>query len=186
MNKKINIKKVTAIQISKIGGLKCDNSNCDWADMSIGINEYKKYINYRCPKCNFNILTRKSYLAFKLMIKIINMINFILPKRTPDKIKNITVSCKFSDNGEIIYHKKTDSCTNVKKDTKIHKCCRCGGEGKLITTYDKEQIVCKNCKVRTAIEYGDYYDEGFMDGLYVIPQWNRGEVNFLEKLLKED
>lgn len=55
----------------------------------------------------------------------------------------------------------------------IKKCCKCGGKGKLITTYDTEQVICESCKVRTNIEMGDYYDEGFMDGSYVIPQWNK-------------
>lgn len=68
----------------------------------------------------------------------------------------------------------------------IKPCSKCGGNGKLITTYDKEQVICERCGVRTKIEVGDYYDEACMDGLYVIPQWNAGKVNFDEKILRDD
>lgn len=59
----------------------------------------------------------------------------------------------------------------------INPCPKCGGNGILKTTYDTEQIVCENCGCHTEKEVGDYYDEGFMDGSYVIPQWNNGQVS---------
>lgn len=58
----------------------------------------------------------------------------------------------------------------------INSCIKCSGEGELITTYDTEQVICKNCGVKTEKEVGDYDDEGFIHGDYVIPRWNRGEV----------
>ncbi|WP_125153651.1 Lar family restriction alleviation protein [Clostridium rectalis] len=59
---------------------------------------------------------------------------------------------------------------------KIKQCSKCGGEGILKTTYDTEWVECKNCGIRTEKEVGDYYDEGFMDGSYAIPKWNKGIV----------
>jgi uncharacterized protein (DUF983 family) len=58
----------------------------------------------------------------------------------------------------------------------IKACPKCGGKGILKTTYDTEQVVCEKCGAETVEEWGDYYDEGCMDGMYVIPKWNRGEV----------
>ena len=65
-------------------------------------------------------------------------------------------------------------------------CHHCGGTGILKTGWDTEQIICITCGARTKIEYGDYYDEGFMDGRYVIPQWNKGSIDFKERILNEN
>ena len=66
----------------------------------------------------------------------------------------------------------------------FYTCQHCKGKGLLKTTYDKEQIICLTCGIRTPIEVGDYYDEAFMDGSYVIPYWKAGKVNFTERILK--
>lgn len=95
------IKKVPAIEISKMGGLKCDNPSCDWKDMSIKVEEYKYYINTICPCCGENILTEKDYKAFTLMLKFVRVINFILPKRIPNKEKDVVVTCKFDGSGKV-------------------------------------------------------------------------------------
>jgi hypothetical protein len=78
-----------------------------------------------------------------------------------------------------------NQCKNKEEiKVEIKPCIKCGGEGELITTYDTEQIVCKNCGAETEKEVGDYYDEGFMRGDYVIPRWNRGEVTGSEIINK--
>lgn len=58
----------------------------------------------------------------------------------------------------------------------IKPCPKCGGKGILKTTYDTEWVECEKCGVKTEIEIGDYYDEGFMNGSYAIPKWNKGQV----------
>lgn len=45
-----------------------------------------------------------------------------------------------------------------------------------MTGYDFEYVICEKCKCKTETEIGDYYDEGYMDGSYVIPRWNAGIV----------
>ena len=65
-------------------------------------------------------------------------------------------------------------------------CPHCGGTGILKTGYDTEQIICLTCGIRTPIEIGDYYDEGFMDGSYALNDWNKGKVNFDERILAGD
>ena len=92
---KERVKKVPAIEIRKMGGLQCDNPNCEWSNMEIKIEDYKKYINYKCPKCGENVLTKKDYRTFKFMIKLIKVINFILPKRIPDDNQDAIMMCHF-------------------------------------------------------------------------------------------
>lgn len=98
---KEKVKKVPVIEIRKMGGLKCDNPSCDWRDMSIKTQDYKKYIDYKCPKCGENVLTKKDYRVFKFMIRLIKVINFILPKRIPDKNKDAIMTCEFNGNGKL-------------------------------------------------------------------------------------
>lgn len=98
---KEKVRKVPAIEISKIGGLKCDNPNCDWCDMTIKVEDYKKYIDYKCPKCGENVFTKKDYRFFNFMMGIIRVINFILPKRTPNKEKDAVMTCNFGKDGAV-------------------------------------------------------------------------------------
>lgn len=69
-------------------------------------------------------------------------------------------------------------------DTIMNPCPMCGGKGKLITTYDTEQIICSCCGSKTKKEVGDYYDEGFMDGSYVVKDWNSGIIHKSKKYKK--
>lgn len=44
-----------------VHGLKCDNPNCDWSDMSVPFSDYESSINKPCPKCGENLLTQEDY-----------------------------------------------------------------------------------------------------------------------------
>ena len=100
--------------------------------------------------------------------------------------KNIVTGEEYEDWNKSRFIKAINNVDNKSEIVKIKPCPICGCKAKLITTYDREQIICTYCKARTEIEIGDYYDEGFMDGSYVIPQWNRGDVNNTSKILKEE
>ena len=70
-NIKINVK-----------GLKCDNINCNYSDMTIKYEEYEKYVNSKCPECGSILLTEKDYKKLKSLefaAKIINKIPFPNP-----------------------------------------------------------------------------------------------------------
>lgn len=64
---------------------------------------------------------------------------------------------------------------------KIKDCPFCNGSMKLQTTYDTEWVECTKCKLKSHTLVGDYYDEGFMCGQYIIPMWNK-EVDYIKGL----
>lgn len=66
------------INITKIGGIKCDNPNCNYADASVPVSNYPKWINKPCPVCGSNLLTEDDYTAFMKMYKGIQGLNRIL------------------------------------------------------------------------------------------------------------
>jgi hypothetical protein len=88
--------KKPAIEITKCGGLKCDNPSCDYEDMSIKVEEYKDWVEKPCPKCGWVLLTMKDYKVSKWLHRIIKFLNFILPKRDENDADNLaTMSVKF-------------------------------------------------------------------------------------------
>jgi len=44
-----------------IHGIKCDNSNCDYSDMSVPVSDYENWINKPCPKCGENLMTQTDF-----------------------------------------------------------------------------------------------------------------------------
>lgn len=73
----------------KIGGIKCDNPNCDFRDDSVLVDDYKKWLNKPCPKCGANLLTKKDYKMTKRIIRLCKIINKVFPKdcNTEDQVK---------------------------------------------------------------------------------------------------
>lgn len=52
------------------GGLKCDNPECDFVDMSIKVEEYESWLNAPCPKCGSNLLTQGDLDTVKMIIAL--------------------------------------------------------------------------------------------------------------------
>lgn len=94
-------KKVPVIEIKEMGGLKCDNPNCDWRNDDIKVEEYENYINYYCPKCGCNVFTVKAYKSFRTVLKLVKILNFILPKRKVSSNNLVTAKCEFKGDGKI-------------------------------------------------------------------------------------
>ena len=57
------------------GGLRCDNTKCDWEDKTIGFDNYEKWINAECPKCGENVLTETDFKNAKKMHEMVKYIN---------------------------------------------------------------------------------------------------------------
>lgn len=68
-----------------IKGLKCDNPNCDYIDMTIKVEEYEKYVNSKCPKCGEILLTEADCRNVKFLLGITELANKIFPKRKDDE-----------------------------------------------------------------------------------------------------
>lgn len=86
------------------GGLKCDNTDCDYSDMSIPTSKYKEYVNCPCPKCGANLLTKSDYMSFKVingLVRVINFICYFIPKK---RLGNdmATMEIKFDGTGRTI------------------------------------------------------------------------------------
>lgn len=61
-----------------IRGIKCDNPNCDFSDMSVSFENYKEYVNRPCPKCGCNLLTEHDYNVCKAMMKMTGWLNKLI------------------------------------------------------------------------------------------------------------
>lgn len=57
------------------GGIKCDNPECDFADLSVGLEDYEEYLNRPCPKCGTNLLTQADYDNVKRIIEAASHVN---------------------------------------------------------------------------------------------------------------
>lgn len=61
----------------QVKGLKCDNPNCNYKDMSIQAEEYKNYINHPCPNCGCSLLTKADYKAVKRLYLLSLIFKFL-------------------------------------------------------------------------------------------------------------
>lgn len=77
------------IEITQSGGLKCDNTSCDWTDPSISINDYKDWVNKPCPKCGECVLTEEDFNKTNMFVNAINMINQMSPSDLEELAKNM-------------------------------------------------------------------------------------------------
>lgn len=62
---------------SKIKGLKCDNTECDYRDEEIDSVDYHKHIDAPCPKCGDNLLTQADYDKVQELQKSLSDLNNI-------------------------------------------------------------------------------------------------------------
>lgn len=91
----------------KISGIKCDNTECDFIDNTIKVDEYENWLNKPCPKCGQNLLTQADYDNVKLLFKLTNKFNKMLPKRKDDE-KDAHMSMKMDGSGKIDFNIQND------------------------------------------------------------------------------
>lgn len=73
------------------GGLKCDNPNCDWKDLSVTRDQMKDFINHKCPKCGENVLTLEDYENANKAMQIADFINSLTPEQIQEMVGGITI-----------------------------------------------------------------------------------------------
>lgn len=83
-----------------IHGIKCDNPNCDFVDMSVKVEDYEQWLNKPCPKCGENLLTESDYKNTQLLLKITKVMNKILPKRKDDE-EIVTMKVDMDGSGDM-------------------------------------------------------------------------------------
>lgn len=64
----------------KVGGIKCDNGECDFKDMGVLFDNYNEWLNKPCPKCGSNLLTQKDLDSTKILIDLTALLQDVLPE----------------------------------------------------------------------------------------------------------
>lgn len=90
-----------------VKGIKCDNPNCDFVDMSVKFEYYNDWLNKPCPKCGSNLLTDHDYFMTKTLFAVTNVVNKIFPQRE-DNEKDVCVSVEMNGTGKVEFIQKED------------------------------------------------------------------------------
>lgn len=73
-----------------IHGLKCDNPNCDWNDMSVPFDDYVSHVNAPCPECGENILKEEEYQKLLQMKNAVNALNAMSEEDIQNMLVNLS------------------------------------------------------------------------------------------------
>ena len=57
-----------------VKGIKCDNTQCDYADMEVEFDP-EKYLNMPCPKCGENLFTQADYDLMQELASNVKKVN---------------------------------------------------------------------------------------------------------------
>lgn len=60
---------------TNIYGIKCDNPNCDYQDMTVKYEDYPSLLNKPCPECGDNLLTQEDFDRTETLVHNIEMVN---------------------------------------------------------------------------------------------------------------
>jgi len=85
-----------------IGGIKCDNKECNFNDMTVLFEDYDKWLNKPCPKCGSNLLTQKDYDTVKMLMDITGIINECIPDAIEDG-QSYKMSADFNGTGKVVF-----------------------------------------------------------------------------------
>ncbi|WP_291566766.1 MULTISPECIES: hypothetical protein [unclassified Clostridium] len=88
-----------------IGGIKCDNPNCDYNSMDVKVAEYDKWLNKPCPKCGESLLTEEDYKNVQFLMKFVDMTNKIFPEIEDDS-ETVAANIKMNGTGEVNFNIK--------------------------------------------------------------------------------
>jgi DNA-directed RNA polymerase subunit RPC12/RpoP len=64
------------IHVSQDVALKCDNKHCDFVVKELRPKlSMKDYIGYKCPQCNYDMLTKADHKRYEKVMQVVNFIN---------------------------------------------------------------------------------------------------------------
>lgn len=76
-----------------IHGIRCDNPNCDYEDMTVQMEDYEQWLNKPCPKCGQNLLTEEDYRNTLFLIEMTKVANKIYnPIKDDEEIVNMRIN----------------------------------------------------------------------------------------------
>ncbi len=75
------------------GGIICDNPKCDWKDDTVNSDDYKNWIDAKCPKCNDVVFTENDYIESVKLHSMVDIINSM----TPEEMEAIAKMSGLSD-----------------------------------------------------------------------------------------
>ena len=90
-----------------VKGIKCDNPNCDFMDMSVKFEDYESWLNKPCPKCGSNLLTDKDYFMTKTLYNLSNALNKIFPQRE-DNEEDVCISVEMNGTDKVKFIQKEE------------------------------------------------------------------------------
>lgn len=77
---------------AEIKGIKCDNPNCDYKDISVKWDDIEKtgaeYLNKPCPKCGQSLLTQEDFDSTKRLIFVMTELEKIAEEVFTDNNDN--------------------------------------------------------------------------------------------------
>lgn len=84
-----------------VQGIKCDNPDCDFIDMDVKMEDYPKWVNKPCPKCNSNLLTENDYAIVKYLSSLKDLINVNVPIEQTGENKKVSIQFELNGTGEL-------------------------------------------------------------------------------------
>lgn len=86
----------------KVGGIKCDNKECDFKDMGVLYEDYPKWLNRPCPKCGSNLLTQQDFDTVKVLMDMTDIVNEVMPEVAEDE-ELFRMSANFDGTGKVLF-----------------------------------------------------------------------------------
>lgn len=83
-----------------IQGIKCDNKNCDFRDMSVPYEDYAKWVNKPCPKCGANLLTAHDYKVCQTVMALSKLFGRI---EVPEKDVDTKMDIELDGTDKIVF-----------------------------------------------------------------------------------
>ena len=84
-----------AIQMH-IGGIRCDNPECNFEDMSVRFENYDQWLNKPCLECGQNLLTDADFSAIK---RLIHSLTLLIEKLPPISLNEQKAKMQLEMNG---------------------------------------------------------------------------------------
>jgi hypothetical protein len=75
-------------------GIKCDNPDCDYMDVTVPYEDYKEWVNKPCPKCGANLLTEEDFAGIELVQSLIDVGNMLPPQPGPKARMRVSLDGK--------------------------------------------------------------------------------------------